>query len=159
MNDGRYPLYKRGRMIFCKKNYLGVCVSFIFTKPMKRIHYNPILKQYARELRNNSTKSEIKLWKKLSGTQMLGYDFHRQKPVDNYILDFFCYDLMLGIELYGYTHQFEEVAAKDVVKENRLKELGITILRFNDDEVHNDMNRVIFAIEATIRFIEESVSF
>lgn len=122
---------------------------------MKRIYYNPILKQYARELRNNSTKSEIKLWKKLSGTQMLGYDFHRQKPVDNYILDFFCYDLMLGIELDGYTHQFEEVAAKDIVKENRLKELGITILRFNDHEVHNDMARVILAIEGTIRLIED----
>ena len=122
---------------------------------MKRIYYNPILKQYARELRNNSTKSEIKLWKKLSGTQMLGYDFHRQKPVDNYILDFFCYDLMLGIELDGYTHQFEEVAAKDIVKENRLKELGITILRFNDHEVHNDIARVILAIEGTIRLIED----
>jgi very-short-patch-repair endonuclease len=66
----------------------------------KIIPYNPKLKEYARQLRNNSTRSEIILWKYLKGKQMLGYDFHRQKPIDNYIVDFFCSELMLAIELY-----------------------------------------------------------
>ena len=44
---------------------------------------------------------------------MMGYDFHRQKPLDNYIADFFCHELMLAIEVDGYTHTFEEVVAKD----------------------------------------------
>ena len=48
---------------------------------------------------------------------MLGYDFHRQKPLDNYIVDFFCHELMLVIELDGYTHQFEDVIEKDEKKE------------------------------------------
>ncbi len=55
---------------------------------MIKIKYNPKLKELARQLRNNSTKAEIKLWKYLKGKQMLGYDFHRQKPIDNYIVDF-----------------------------------------------------------------------
>lgn len=57
----------------------------------KIIYYNPKLKQLARKLRNNSTLSEILLWKYLKEKQMMGYDFHRQKPLDEYIVDFFCY--------------------------------------------------------------------
>ena len=118
----------------------------------KIIPYNPKLKEYARELRNNSTQSEIFLWMKLKGKQMYGYDFHRQKPIDNYILDFFCYELMLGIELDGYSHQLIEVHNKDLKKEKRMMELGVTILRFTDEQVTKDMENVIRAIEF---FIEE----
>ncbi len=118
----------------------------------KIIPYNPKLKELARNLRNNSTKSEIKLWNELKGKQMKGFDFHRQKPIDNYILDFFCHELMLGIELNGYTHQLEEVYIKDKKKESRLLELEITTLRFNDSEVMKDMRNVIRTIEI---FIEE----
>ncbi|MCH8127400.1 DUF559 domain-containing protein [candidate division KSB1 bacterium] len=50
----------------------------------KLIPYNPILKELARNLRNNSTLSEILLWKKLKGKQICVYDFHHQKPLDNY---------------------------------------------------------------------------
>ena len=91
----------------------------------KIIPYNPILKEFARQLRNDSTKTEIFLWLKLKGKQMYGYDFHRQKPIDNYILDFFCHELMLGIEVDGYSHEFLEVYNKDTVKEKRMNELGI----------------------------------
>lgn len=78
---------------------------------------------------------------------MYGYDFHRQKPIDNYILDFFCHELMLGIEVDGYSHQFLEVYNKDGIKEKRMNELGISVLRFSDDEVLNDMENVLRAIE------------
>lgn len=56
--------------------------------------YNPALKEKARELRNNSTKTEILLWRFLKGKQLRGYDIHRQKPIDEYIVDFFCTDLI-----------------------------------------------------------------
>ncbi len=82
----------------------------------KIIPYNPKLKEFARQLRNDSTKTEIFLWLKLKSKQMYGYDFHRQKPIDNYILDFFCYELMLGIEVDGYSHEFLEVYNRDDVK-------------------------------------------
>ncbi|MGO4819435.1 endonuclease domain-containing protein [Flavobacterium sp. W22_SRS_FP1] len=113
----------------------------------KIIRYNPKLKEFARQLRNDSTRTEIFLWLKLKGKHMYGYDFHRQKPIDNYILDFFCYELMLGIEVDGYSHQFLEVYTKDGVKEKRMNELGISVLRFSDEQVLKDMENVIRAIE------------
>ena len=120
----------------------------------KVIPYNPALKQLARNLRNNSTKSEVLLWLQLRDKQMMGYDFHRQKPIDNYILDFFCYELMLGIELDGITHAFEDVVKNDMVRDSRLNELGITILRFNTIDVFKDMANVVRAIEGYIYFYE-----
>jgi very-short-patch-repair endonuclease len=86
-------------------------------KRRKIIPYNPKSKQLARNLRNNSTKSEIILWMRLKGIQMKGYDFHRQKPLDNYIADFFCHELMLAIEIDGYSHLLEEVQEKDAKKD------------------------------------------
>ena len=66
--------------------------------------YNPALKDKARELRNNSTKTEILLWTFLKGRQLRGFDFHRQRPIDEYIVDFFCSELMLAIEIDGVSH-------------------------------------------------------
>ena len=118
----------------------------------KIIPYNPKLKELARQLRNNSTKSEIRLWKFLKGKQMKGYDFHRQKPIGNYIVDFFCNELQLAIELDGYSHNFEEVVQKDLEKEEFLTKLGITVLRFDDREVFNDIQNVLRTIEI---YVEE----
>jgi len=128
------------------------------TKPEERrkiIPYNPILKKFARELRNNSTKSEIKLWRFLKGKQMLGYDFHRQKPLLNFIADFYCYELRLVIELDGYTHQFEETIIKDEIKETKLNKVGLNVLRFEDNEVMNDIENVLRTIEIYIHDFEK----
>ena len=122
----------------------------------KIIPYNPKLTALARKLRNESTETEIYLWLKLKEKQMYGYDFHRQKPIDNYILDFFCYDLLLGIEVDGYSHEILEVYNKDKIKEKRMNELGITILRFSDFEVLRDMENVIRAIEFYILEFEKT---
>ncbi|GBF18924.1 MULTISPECIES: endonuclease domain-containing protein [Arenibacter] len=121
----------------------------------KVIPYNPNLKELARQLRNNSTKAEIILWQKLKGKQMYGYDFHRQKPVDNYIIDFFCHELMLGIEVDGYSHQIIEVFNKDVKKEGVMNMLGLHIFRFSDGQVLKDTDNVIRTIEWYIANFEE----
>jgi very-short-patch-repair endonuclease len=120
---------------------------------MKRrtiIPYDPKLKELARKLRKSSTLSEILLWQHLKGKQMLGYDFHRQKPVDNYIVDFFCNELMLAIEIDGGSHDFEEVYVKDMAREQRLESLGVHFLRFDDREVKKDINPVLQSIESWI---------
>jgi very-short-patch-repair endonuclease len=124
---------------------------------MKRkfLPYKPYLKEYARKLRNNSTHSEIKLWMQLKGEAFGKYDFHRQKPVDNYILDFFCPLLMLGIEVDGSSHNFEDVVQKDLIKEQRMNEMGITIIRFTDREVFTEMDKVLRCITAFIEQFEE----
>lgn len=122
----------------------------------KIIPYNPKLKELARKLRNNSTKSEIALWQELKGKKIHGYDFHRQKPLLNYIADFYCYELKLVIELDGYTHQFEEVQVKDEQKQAALEKLGLTVMRFQDNEIFKDMNNVLRVIEKYIIYFEEN---
>lgn len=119
-------------------------------KKRKIIPYKPYLKEYARELRNKSTKAEIILWQKLKRRQMYGYDFHRQKPIDNYIIDFFCYELMLAIEVDGYSHELIEVFNKDGEKEKRLDELGVTVMRYSDYQVLKDTENVLRSIESYI---------
>ncbi len=122
----------------------------------KIIPYNPKLKELARRLCNNSTKSEIKLWKCLKGKQMHGYDFHRQKPIDNFILDFFCHELMLGIELDGITHHFKNVQIRDQIKESKLNDLGITVLRFKDEDVYYRIEDVLETIEWYVTEFEKT---
>jgi very-short-patch-repair endonuclease len=120
------------------------------------IRYNPKLKEFARQLRNNATKAEICLWQKLKRRQMYGYNFHRQKPIDEYIVDFFCNKLCLSIELDGNSHELQEVWEKDVKKTKKSNELGVHVLRFSDYQVFNDMDNVLLAIEDYILQFEEN---
>ncbi len=125
---------------------------------MKRpvIPYNPKLKQLARLLRKNSTLSEILLWKHLRGKQMKGYDFHRQKPLNEYIIDFFCNELMLAIEIDGSSHELERAYERDQERQQQLESLGISFLRFDDRMVKQDMKSVLLAIELWIEAYEEA---
>ncbi|MCC5912829.1 MAG: endonuclease domain-containing protein [Balneolaceae bacterium] len=119
---------------------------------MKRpiIPYDPNLKWLARKLRKNSTRSEIILWGYLKRRQMHGFDFHRQRPVDQFIVDFLCSELWLVIELDGYTHLLSENSERDLIRENRLRELGLRVIRFWDNEVLEDIDSVLGAIEYVI---------
>ena len=87
---------------------------------------------------------------------MYGYDFHRQKPIGNYIVDFFCNKLKLAIECDGYSHEIIEVWEKDTKKTHYLNSLGITVLRFSDHQVLNDLENVLRAIEDYILTFEEN---
>ena len=106
-----------------------------------KIYYNPKLKTRARQLRNKSTLSEVLLWDKIKGRRMLGYQFMRQKPVDNYIVDFYCSKLKLVIEIDGESHDTK--LKEDKIKQNRLESLGLYVLRFNDRDVKKDMAGVV----------------
>ncbi len=123
-----------------------------------KIHYNPKLKELARELRNNATSAEKRLWKYLRGKQMRGYDFHRQKPIGEYIVDFFCHRLRLVIELDGRTHGFSEVYERDVKKESDLIKLGLHVMRFSDEAVLTDIGAVIKNVELYIDEFEKNNS-
>ena len=89
------------------------------------------------------TLSEVLLWQELKGKQMLGYDFDRQKPIDNYIVDFYCKNLKLAIEIDGQSHEHEEVAVNDKKRQKRLEYLGVRFLRFDDLEVKKEMKYVL----------------
>lgn len=115
----------------------------------KIIQYNPNLKKYAKELRKNSTFTEILLWNYLKKKQLLGYDFDRQRPIDNYIVDFYCKDLLLAIEIDGESHYGNE--EKDRIRDDKLRAFGITVLRFDDLEVRHNTEKVISEIELWIK--------
>ena len=113
----------------------------------KILPYNPKLKPLAKALRQNMTFSEVLLWNELKQKKMLEFDFDRQRPIDNYIVDFYCKDLMLAIEVDGISHDFEEVRDNDEIRQKRLEDLGVRFLRFDDWEVKNDMANVLRTIE------------
>jgi very-short-patch-repair endonuclease len=116
-------------------------------------HYNAALKNTARKLRNNSTKAEILLWSDvLRAGYMNGYQFLRQRPILNYIADFVCLNLMLIVEVDGITHEIEEVAARDIIRQQALESVGFTVLRFSDWEV---LERRADVAEALIAWIED----
>tara|TARA_R110001592_G_scaffold28481_1_gene104477 strand:+ start:1081 stop:1470 length:390 start_codon:yes stop_codon:yes gene_type:complete len=119
--------------------------------PRKIIPYNPKLKELAKKLRKNMTLSEVLLWDELKQKKMFGYDFDRQRPIDNFIVDFYCKDLQLAIEVDGFSHEVEGAFDKDVVRQERLESLGVKFLRFEDSEVKKDMNNVLRTIEGWIK--------
>ena len=87
---------------------------------------------------------------------MYGYDFHRQKPIDEFIVDFFCNKLQLAIECDGYSHEILEVWEKDKRKTKILNDLGVRVLRFSDHQIMNDLENVLLAIEDYIIAFEEN---
>jgi Protein of unknown function (DUF559) len=76
-------------------------------KPAKIIRYKPYLKKLAHKLRKNMTFGEVTLWQHLKRKQMQGYDFDSQRPIDGFIVDFYCKELMLAIEIDGNSHNSE----------------------------------------------------
>ncbi len=112
-----------------------------------KLYYNPKLKEYARQLRNNPTFAERTLWYSLKGKQLKGFDFDRQKPIGEYIYDFYCSELDLIIEIDGISHNEQDVKVKDKQKEEYVISLGFNILRFSDDEVLGNGNLVVEKIE------------
>ena len=118
----------------------------------KIIPYNPNLKLIARELRNNSTSAQIKLWLQLKTKKMRGYDFHRQKPIANFIIDFFCHELMLGIEIQS---SGEMTDSNSTDHTNQLHALGIEVLQFTEEQVVNDPLNVVSIIDNYISEFEK----
>ncbi|MEW6215225.1 MAG: endonuclease domain-containing protein [Nitrospirota bacterium] len=118
-----------------------------------KIYYNKKLKDLSRKLRKNSTLSEVLLWNQLKARKMKDYQFMRQKPIGDYIVDFYCSKLRLVIEIDGESHdsKFE----KDEVRQQKLEALGLSILRFNDLDIKRDMHNILRAIEGWIEEFEK----
>lgn len=129
---------------------LSLSIDMSRTETTKRSHlpYNPRLKAIARMLRNNMTRSEILLWNQLKGKQVLGYDFHRQKPIDEFVVDFFSPRLRLAIEIDGLSHDGK--LEKDSKRQTEIEKFGIRFLRFTDEEVVHNLDGVVDAIRLWI---------
>jgi very-short-patch-repair endonuclease len=116
----------------------------------KIIPYNPALKALARKLRKTMTDGELLLWNELKNDKLFGFDFDRQRFIDNYIVDFYCKDLMLAIEIDGMSHNYEEAYNKDELRQQKLESFGIQFLRFSELEMKTDMFNVMRTIETKI---------
>ncbi len=121
----------------------------MFKQNKKFIPYNNILNFRAKDLRNNMTIAEKKLWYEfLRGYK---YRFVRQKIIGNYILDFYCQKLKLGIEVDGGTHISSKNKEYDKNRTQELKKFGIKILRFWNNDVLGGLEEVESMIENEIR--------
>jgi very-short-patch-repair endonuclease len=86
---------------------------------------------------------------------MQGYDFHRQRPIDRYIVDFFCPALMLAIEIDGLSHRLAEGRERDLPRQQRLEALGVRFLRFSEREVLQEMPSVLQRIAEGIAWVQQ----
>lgn len=118
------------------------------SKRRKIIPYRKELVPLAKKLRKNSTPGEIELWKGLKKKQMLGYDFDRQKPVHKYIVDFYCKELGLAIEIDGHSHDFK--IGFDQKRQSELENLGVSFLRFTESDAKNHTQGVLDEIKCWI---------
>ena len=119
----------------------------------KIIFYNPNLKEKARRLRIKCTPSETLLWSRIR-RRSLGYEFHRQVPIDEYIVDFYCHELRLAIDVDGSSHDNKQ--EYDLLRQRKLERLGVRFLRFDDRDFRRSMNDVLRAITTVIAELEKA---
>ena len=113
----------------------------------KIIPYNPKLREFAKQLRNNSTLSEVLLWKQIKG-KALGVEFKRQVPMLEYIVDFYCQEIGLAIEVDGNIHDFRYL--EDAQRQQEIEKYGVIFTRFSNEEIKNNMFSVILSLESKI---------
>jgi len=115
----------------------------------KPFHYNAYSKIFENEntLKNNQTKAEYIMWQVLRGRQLNGAKFRRQHPIDRFIVDFYCHEYKLVIELDGEVHDVDFVKEYDEGREAELKNLGLKVLRFKNEEVFDSLEKVLEIIK------------
>lgn len=111
--------------------------------------YNKNLKQASRDLRNNMTDAEQLLWQRLRRKQILGLQFYRQKPILNFIVDFYCPSVSLVIECDGGQHYTVEGLEADRARDQALAQLGLNVLRFDNRQILIEIDAVIELIFQT----------
>ena len=89
----------------------------------------------AKTLRHHMTSAEDRFWLYVRNRRMLGLKFRRQHPLGNFIADFYCHELKLVVEIDGSVHNLKHIQEYDVYREQKIKELGLSVLRFTNDDV------------------------
>ena len=115
------------------------------------VPYNRRLKSKARSLRRNQTDAELHLWQRLRRKQILGVQFYRQKPIGNYIADFYAPAAKLVLELDGAQHVELQQAKYDVQRTRDLEQRGLKVLRFDDWQAVLQTESVLEAIFQAVK--------
>ena len=108
---------------------------------------SPEIFNRARVLRKNMTSAELHLWERLRDKKINGYRFRRQHPIYTYIADFYCHKAKLVVEIDGQIHNKTDIKEYDQDREKKMLSLGITTIRFKNDEIFNDIEKVVCQIE------------
>ncbi|GET27614.1 endonuclease domain-containing protein [Prolixibacter sp. NT017] len=111
---------------------------------------SPQIKARAAELRKEMTDAEKMLWQHLRNRKMKGLKFRRQHPVHIFILDFYCHERKLAIEVDGGVHKATEQKERDENRTYELEHIGISVLRFTNEEVEKHINEVLKRIEEAV---------
>lgn len=115
---------------------------------MKRIHTLNDMKPYRKLLRNKMTKAEIRLWSCIK-SKKLGYQFYRQHSIGRYVIDFYCPEKKLIIELDGEYHDFQK--GYDKKRTEYLNSANCKVIRFSNNEVETNLVGVVIGIEYALR--------
>nr|WP_294862739.1 endonuclease domain-containing protein [uncultured Fluviicola sp.] len=121
-------------------------------KKFSHNHYNPKLKEYARELRTETvSKTEKRIWKGLLSRKQTGERFLRQRPIYHFIVDFFAPEIGLIIEIDGNSHINK--GDYDRMRQDKLESLGYTMIRFSEGDVINNLGDVITHIQHAVHVL------
>jgi very-short-patch-repair endonuclease len=123
-------------------------------KPIDRTFFfraSPEIFERAKLLRQNTTEAEKTLWKRLNKNQLDGLRFRQQHPISKFIVDFYCTKANLVIELDGEIHLKEDTYERDTGRQYELERLGLTVLRFTNKEVLENIESVIERIKSHLK--------
>ena len=118
------------------------------------IPYTREARRYAKELRNNRTKTELIIWDLIKKKQ-LGAEFHRQVPMLHYVVDFYCHEIMLSIEIDGLYHSQIAQQFYDSERQNLLEQKGVSFLRFSNDQIQDNIKHVMLEISNKVNELKE----
>jgi len=120
-------------------------------------HFNKTSeKEKRRHLRRKQTLAEEIVWQNVRNRKMLGYKFRRQYSVDYFVIDFYCPELKLALEIDGSVHNSEEAKKYDREREKYIEQFGIKFLRITNAEVLGNSNRAFAKIEERIKKLVKS---
>jgi very-short-patch-repair endonuclease len=108
------------------------------------------MRAIARKLRKNMTLSEVLLWQQIR-KRKLGFQFHRQVPMLTFVVDFYCHELMLALEIDGISHDNPQNKASDQERQKLLESYGVKFIRIPDIEVKRNLDGVVQYLEAKVR--------
>ena len=111
--------------------------------------YNLNLIEHARDLRKNMTEEERKLW--YCFLRHYPVKFVRQRPIGNYIADFYCARAKLVVEIDGIQHYVEAATKYDIKRTRAINRLGVEVIRFSNDEINKEFEEVCHAIDVVVK--------
>jgi very-short-patch-repair endonuclease len=123
-------------------------------KAINRAFYygsSPEILKRAERLRKEMTETELLLWERIRKNKNGGYRFRAQHPIGKFIVDFYCHEALLAIEIDGSIHQNNIVAERDEGRELEIRKLGINIIRFTSEEIHNNLDKVAITISSILK--------